>query len=629
LFLLKSNSLKEETVSQITSLNPVNVRILKRQTDWKNDIKQDVEIFSEDKWYPAVLYGDIRSAMLRDPKDETSDILDENDRFTRTSDHSLKQTFLLHNPRINCRMFKDSYRITVSIMDKSYIGEISHQPFSLEYYLENIREIIRSILLNNNELRSGFIACGLFLGEKQMIPDPIQKRINGSGISHLFAVSGLHVGFIVLLFTLLLKHLGIGIRSQMILICLFSFFYAFLTPFSSSVFRTVLMLLLYSISRMFNRKIHVLHIVFLSALIMLILNPHQISQVGFWFSYLAVLGILIFFPVLSQKVHSKNRFVCYISDMVLVSCSATWGIIPAGMLVFGTVSTLAIFLNIIMIPLVFLMLGTIIMKVIFSVIPFLGQCVSWIYSGLSAVFFYLLETVYPYSEYLVYTIRGIPLTGVFWLTGTLLFFNIPRKRIHKIFLYTGIILIACSVPGINRFTAISSEIDNSLYIMNRKNVLMVNGTGMNNFDNLVLKRFRLAGRKPTILIVTNVYHNDIKNIMTLQKRYPKMKIIVPESDKSIKTVGVFQDTVFSFGNIKISIFPKNNRLNVFLQKDECITGVLEYPPNMPAKLYLSRKKYSEIRSGTDKFLIARMIEDNEQMISILKSSNVKESFRIW
>lgn len=616
----KEPPLNDETACQIQSQNPVTIRILKRRIDWKQDIKQEGQIFYKNRWYPAILYGDIK---------EGGDLYDRVTANKVGSDVSYRQAFNLFNPRIHCRKFNNSYRISISILDNSYIDKTSVKTLLPEDILEKAREMIRAILLKDNELRSAFIACGLFLGEKEMIPEPVQKRINRSGISHLFAVSGLHVGFIVLLFTLLLKLFGTGIRTQMVLICLFSFLYAFLTPFSSSIFRTVLMLLLFSITRLCDRKIHILHIVFSSALIMLNLTPIQISQVGFWFSYLAVLGILIFYPVLSKRFHIKNRLLRYVWEMVLVSASATWGIFPAGILVFGTVSTLAVFLNILMIPLVFLMLGTIIIKVLFAWIPFLGQGISWAYSVISAVFFTILETVYPYSEYLVYTIRNIPLTGALWLAGTLFFFNIPRKRVHKLYLFTAITLLSFIIPFTNRFMAVSSESDNSIFLVNRKNILMVNGTSMNSFDNFMLKRFRLTGRKPAVLIVTDAYHNDNKNIMTLQKQYPGMQVLAPASYKASQAETVKQDTLFSFGNMEISLFLQNNRLNIYIHMNGIIVGILEYPPHKPANLFLSRKKYSEIRSGTDKFLTARIIDNKEEMISIVESSNLKEPVKIW
>jgi ComEC/Rec2-related protein len=620
LFIRKSPPVNDDIINGIESRNPVTIRIQKQHIDWKQDIKLDGTILYENKWYPAAIYGDI--GKIPSSVDNDSIILPDAEPIFR-------QTCDLYNPRITGRKFKNSYRISITLMDNSYVIRKPKKTFSMEKYLENIREVIRSILLNNNELRNGFIACGLFLGEKQMIPEPIQRRINGSGISHLFAVSGLHVGFIVLLFTGLLKQLSVSNRIQLVLICLFSFFYALLTPFSSSVFRTVLMLMLSSISRLCNRKIHILHIVFFSALIMLTLNPVQITQVGFWFSYMAVLGILIFYPILSAKFQFENTLIRYIWDMILVSCSATWGILPAGIMVFGTVSTLAVFLNIVMIPLVFLMLGTIIAKLLTAFIPFFSQCISWVYSFLSAIFFSILETVHPYSDYLVYNIRNIPVTGCFWLIGILLFFKIPRKRIHQLYVYSAIILISCTIPGINRFIAVSSEADNSLFIVDRKKVLMINGTGMNSFDTSILKRFRLQGRKPDILIVTDTYHNSIKNILTLQKRYSGLKVLVPEPCESVECVTVLRDTSFSYGKMQISIIPKNHRFNVYIQKEKLIAGVLEYPPALTANLYLSRKKYSEKRSGTDKFLTVRMIRDHEEMKAIMKNSNPEESFKIW
>lgn len=607
LLLFKAPSLNREQAERLQLKNPVKVCLLKKHTDWKNDVWWEGTVSFENNSLPAFLY------------------------VPRADNFSSGMICHIYDPRINIYNRGYSQRISVSVNDQTSIISGRKNRFQFwENSLEKLREKIRCILLNDNNIRSGFIACGLLLGEKQMIPEPIKEKINRSGISHLFAVSGLHVGFIVLLLSFLLKMAGFNPTIMTILITVFAFFYAFLTPFSSSIFRTVLMVFLFSIAKLTNRKGHILHIVFLSAVVMLLIDSSQLFQVGFWFSYLAVLGILIFYPVISRKIRIKQKIIRYIVDMILVSFAATWGIMPAGVFVFGTVSTMAIFLNIVMIPLVFLMLISIIAQLFLISLPLLGTISNILYSLLAEIFFSILHTVSPYAGFLVHDVRNAPMTIGLWIVSMLIFFRLPRKTVHKLYLYSLIIVFFWILPACFKSIIVISEEDNSLCLRKGKNILMINGTGVESFEYQLLKRFRLYSVKPDILLFTNAYHTEQEQLHFLKKRYPLTKIIAADSLNGLTDIFVRHDTTFNFKGVSLSLTPKSNKLNVLIQVDDMRVGILEFAESMKgADMVLSRKKYSEIRTGTDKFLVVRDYDYRQQIQNRLEVLALKERVEVW
>lgn len=601
---LKQPVLNEKELSQIHA--PLSIFLKKKHMDWKQKVWWEGTYHSETLSLPVILYL------------EGSDTL-----------HPGHECQIL-NPKIQPQKGNTSPGLSVYETSETVSKCYMKRSFYGEHLLEKVRGKIRGILLNNNDIRSGFIACGLFLGEKSMIPEPIKNKINRAGISHLFAVSGLHVGFIVMLISFILKKCGCTTRVILWLIPVFALLYALLTPFSSSVFRTVLMVTLYNAVTLLKRNAHILQIVFSSMLIMVFFDNSQVNEVGFWFSYLAVLGILLFYPHIERKTRRFPSCFRYVLNSLGVSAAATWGIMPAGIIVFGTYSTLAIALNLVMIPLVFLMLASIICGVLLHVLSALSSFFAAVYSYLSDVFFYILYRVTQYDDLLVHQVQNAPLVLVFWCIMTLLFFDFPRKKVHKYWFYSILLPAVFILPGLCRRSVLISGEDNALLLRNGKKVLMVNGTAQDHFDQKILKRFRMSAMNVEYLLITHPAYIHPENVLRLKKRYPGMVVMAANDLHGLADVMIRQDTSMTHGKTKILLFPDNNKINIRLQIGQKTCGLMEYAEKMDeAALVISRKKFSEIRTGTDKFLTVRHVQAKEAIKEELKQAEMEVEFNIW
>ncbi|MGC9512919.1 MAG: ComEC/Rec2 family competence protein [Fidelibacterota bacterium] len=585
---------------------PITILLKKKHTDWKQMVWWEGICPFESFSLPVMLY------------------LDGPDTL-----HSGQECQFL-NPKIQLRTRDITPGLSVYETSKTVSRCSRKYTINGADFLEKVREEIRGILLKDSDIRSGFIACGLFLGEKSMIPEPIKNKINRAGISHLFAVSGLHVGFIVMLISFILKKCGCTTRVILWLIPVFALFYALLTPFSSSIFRTVLMVTLYSAVTLLKRKVHILQIVFSSMLIMVLYDTSQMNEVGFWFSYLAVLGILLFYPPMERKTRRFPTYIRYILNSLGVSAAATWGIMPAGITVFGTFSTLAIALNLVMIPLVFLMLASIISGVLLHALPGLGSLSSVVYSYLSDVFFFILNRVTQYDDLLVHQVLDAPLVLVFWLIITLLFFNYPRKKVHKYWIFSALLITVFILPRLwNQSVLISGE-DNSLILRKGKKVLMINGTTQDHFDQKILKRFRLSGLDVERLLITHPDYINPENVLRFKKRYPGTVVMASHDLHGLADVTIRQDTTVTHGKTSISLFPDHHKINVLLKLGNKSCGLMEYAEKMDrADLIISRKKYSELRTGTNKFLTVRQLLVRDTIKAELKKSGLEAEFNIW
>jgi len=195
------------------------------------------------------------------------------------------------------------------------------------------------------------IAKAMFLGIKNEIPDEIIDSFSNTGISHILAISGLHIGIIALLLNFLLKKTNLNRDMRFILNILLLVLYASVTGFPISVIRAGLMTIFILIGRW---KFHERDtLIFLSAALLLILmvNPVQLFMPGFLLSFGTVFGILCLYPPLKRVLKNKKTETTNpAGKMLCVSVSASAASYPMTAYYFHNIAWIAPLANFIAIP---------------------------------------------------------------------------------------------------------------------------------------------------------------------------------------------------------------------------------------------------------------------------------------
>ena len=193
----------------------------------------------------------------------------------------------------------------------------------------------------------------LLLGQRQELSKEIQANYASAGVIHILAVSGLHVGIILFMLNWLLKFLnrwkyGVVIKTLFLLALLWSF--ALLAGLSPSVVRAVSMFSFVAIGLQLKRRTSVLNTLFASLLILLLINPYYIFQVGFQLSYSAVFSIVIFQPYIASLFRTKNKISGYLWKIASVTIAAQIGVLPLSLFYFHQFPGLFILSNILILP---------------------------------------------------------------------------------------------------------------------------------------------------------------------------------------------------------------------------------------------------------------------------------------
>jgi len=196
------------------------------------------------------------------------------------------------------------------------------------------------------------LAVGFILGERELIPDPLLGNFRKTGLMHLLAISGLHVGLIFLILTMgfsfLPRHWSVSLASSLI------WAYAFFVGASPSVIRAAIFITLFALAYLSGRKRDDLNTLGAAALATLAVNPAWINDLGFQLSYLATFGILYYMKGMRLPGGWASRWLL---APLLVTLSAQVFVAPLLLSQFGTLSLWAFPLNILEVPLLFLVMA--------------------------------------------------------------------------------------------------------------------------------------------------------------------------------------------------------------------------------------------------------------------------------
>ena len=238
------------------------------------------------------------------------------------------------------------------------------------------------------------IAKALLLGQKGSLEHEVSEAYATAGAMHVLAVSGLHVGIIYGFFLLFWKPQQLPPRKRIPLLLLvigIIWSYALITGMSPSVLRAATMFTLMGLAQMRARNPSIFNPLALSAMVLVLFDPFIVFSVGFQLSYLALLGILLFQPVIVSWWTPKSRLVDYIWQITSVGMAAQLATFPLSVHYFHVFPTYFILANVMAIPGAFAIMACgipfLILSFIEPVATLIGSWLSHLISGVNALIF--------------------------------------------------------------------------------------------------------------------------------------------------------------------------------------------------------------------------------------------------
>jgi len=206
---------------------------------------------------------------------------------------------------------------------------------------------------------------GILLGMRENIPQQIFDMFRKSGIAHILAVSGLHVGLILLMFWGFLKLCRIPKKVAAFILILLVILYCMVTGMRDPIFRTTIMALAVLVAIIIDREQNLYISLSLACLALLLINPYSLFNAGFQLSFIATLGIIYLAPILIERIKLKPRFL-FIA--FAVSLSAQISVMPIVAYHFNYLSLWSVFTNIIILPIVACILALGLLASVFGIL---------------------------------------------------------------------------------------------------------------------------------------------------------------------------------------------------------------------------------------------------------------------
>lgn len=310
------------------------------------------------------------------------------------------------------------------------------------------------------------------LGDKSYIGKEVIRSYQENGISHLFAISGMHISLLSSILLKILKKMKVKENKAYFIVSIFLGIYLFTAAFSASIFRGVLFFILFSINKRYYFYIKPLNIFLLTISITLLINPFFIYDTGFLYSF----TISFYLLFLREKLEDKN----YFKNLIKISLVAFIGSLPITLYNFYQINLGSIIYNLFFVPLISLIIfpcSLIVfilpqLQCIFNILIFLLEKTSLFFSkiNLGKISFYRVSGIY----YILYSII------IF-----LLFLIVKKKNNYKLFLILISLLIGHKALPYIRNDVYLKMIDvgqgDSLLLYSKGEAILVDTGGIKTF----------------------------------------------------------------------------------------------------------------------------------------------------
>lgn len=303
----------------------------------------------------------IGKILLNIKKDSSLNTLKIDDRILVLNDFkSIKKP---KNPyQFNYKKYLEKNQIYHQItISKNEFKLIDSKSVSLNGLASRFREKI-NISLKKHSFNEDKLAIinALLLGQRQQISKELLNDYQAAGAVHILAVSGLHIGVLLLLFNFLLKPIHRfknGKTISLFIVIILLWLYAILAGLSASIIRAVTMYTAIAIGIISNRKSNTLNNLFISMFVLVLIHPLYIFSIGFQLSYLAVFSIVLFYPLFIKLYNPAFWLFKKPWQLFSISCSAQLGILPLSLFYFHQFPSLFFVSSMIIIPCLALILG--------------------------------------------------------------------------------------------------------------------------------------------------------------------------------------------------------------------------------------------------------------------------------
>ena len=277
------------------------------------------------------------------------------------------------------------------------------------------------------------ILSALTLGCKKELDEEVRGIYSIAGISHVLALSGMHIGIIWVVLGFLLKPVTLirgGKWVKWFISTSLLWTFAFVVGLEASVVRAVIMCMLMELAKLAGTKSLSLNTLAIAAMLMLLYQPFYLFDIGFQLSFVAVASIVLFYSLFFRLFREKGRLVRFFGGIMCVSVAAQLGTAPLVMYYFSNFSVYFLLTNLVaafLVPII--IIGTFVV-ILVSPLPFL---LNWMMTFLSKIVQTLNGAArwvseLPHASFALTSVSTIEIILFYLLLAVFLLYDMKEKR---------------------------------------------------------------------------------------------------------------------------------------------------------------------------------------------------------
>lgn len=412
-----------------------------------------------------------------------------------------------------------------------------------------VRKGILSSLYGSMPEQEASVVAGMLIGYTQDMPESMEESFRRAGLSHIMAVSGANIAFLIFPLLWLLQRIGLSRKWSSVISLPVLLFYVFATGMEASVVRAAIMAGVSLIGMIFWRQTDFFCSMAVSIILLLLSNTFMLFDAGFILSYAAALSLVVFYkPVFDRLPEKLPKFG---RDALAGTFSAQLGVIPVIAGTFNTFSVVSIFSNLIIIPVTGILTAAAAVLSVFwfvfrPVCGLIGSIVAFMTDFILAVTGWISRI--PWAELNIAT-PGFLLMGGYYLILLAIRYGLPRLRKEQagpalaamLTIYGSMILISLIPSGsLEIYFADVGQGDCSVIKTPSGGSILIDGGGSINDLNgsytgemiVVPLLYDLKITEIDVMIATHGHADHIKGLISVIDKMRVKRLIIADADDS-------------------------------------------------------------------------------------------------
>lgn len=447
-----------------------------------------------------------------------------------------------------------------------------------EAFFYDMRTVIGNIIEDHTKV--GSAECGLLTAlltaDTSKIPDDVQRNFKTLGLSHILAISGMHLSVLFTVFDYILRKFKLSIKPRSIILTIFILFYMGLCGFTLSVVRAGIMLFMFMLSLVVGEPTDTLTPLLLAGGLICLLSPYAIYDCGFLLSFFATLGLLTVGNQLTVRKRMKMKWyqkvLCYFEASLAASLAAQLAVLPIVYDTFGYLSLASPVFTLLLSPIFTAILYIEPFAILFSFIPFFSEILFIPLKHLCKIAVWITDLSSYVSHLTVSIDRKITMIfiAVIILLFFLFFFSEHKRMISLIltasyFVFCGISYVLPYYSKPIAVFAVNNDND-ILWLSDAKNesalIDLSNGSFTNQNLALYYTSERTKDRNPETIVLTHYHQRHIATFNRLCMRYYIDQIYLPTPMEQDENVYQSIISIAKNHNIKVNIYDGNSEFEI-------------------------------------------------------------------